>query len=790
MIYTFNTINEQKNSSILFGHLKMGGKNPEGDEINVNNRYLTLNGEPVIPVMGEFHFSRYPREYWEEELLKMKSGGIQIVATYVFWIHHEEIEGQFEWSNNKDLRYFIQLCKKLGLFSIVRMGPWCHGECRNGGFPDWILAKSNLRTNDPDYLHYVRIYYKEIAEQLQGLLYKDGGPIIGIQLENELQKNPEHLLKLKEIAKDIGMEVPLYTVTGWGGNGGADIPEDEVLPLFGMYADHPWAGHIKDLDLSYKYFFHHIRNDLSIGADILGNDDSQRAYNPPNTERYPFATCELGPGVQVTYHRRPVIKPKDVASLNLIKLGSGNNLVGYYVFHGGSNPIGKLTTMQESKETGYPNDVPVISYDFQAPLGEFGQIREHYKLLKCQHLFLKDFGKDLAPMVSILPELRPENSSDVETVRCAVRVIDDKGFMFFNNYQRHTDMPEKENIKVQLQLQNEVLSFPQKSFSLKKDAFFFLPFNMDLDGVLLKYGTVQPLCKIQNKDESVYFFFEPEGLEAEYAFDLNTISEIGLQDGIEAQGDNYQLICKLKPGYKCSFSFKTPKGRKIRIVTLTKEQAEHTWKGKFLGEERVIITEANVIYKDNEIELFGTDNEKLSFSVFPPPGEELFFAGEALSFYKTGAFSVYTPKVLKEDIEVELKPQIENKLSSDYFKYLFTDKKTGDNSPQWEIKLPNNSLEKVKDIFLRIHYIGDVAQLYINGRMVADNFYNGISWEIGLKRFRKYLNEKKITLKLSPLKKGLPIYLEKWPQYKETEKAEVLKIEVIPEYVIFIKTKY
>ena len=95
--------------------------------------------------------------------------------------------------------------------------------------------------------------------------------------------------------------------------------------------------------------------------------------------------------MQVTYHRRPIIRPDDVGAAVLTKLGSGNNLVGYYVYHGGSNPIGK-TTMNETKDTGYPNDLPVISYDFQAPIGEFGQVRKHYHILKQYHIFWKILG--------------------------------------------------------------------------------------------------------------------------------------------------------------------------------------------------------------------------------------------------------------------------------------------------------------------------------------------------------------------------------------------------------------
>src|SRR5690606_13544704 len=143
-----------------------------------------------------------------------------------------EEEGKFNWSGNCNLRRFVELCGQHGMYFLARIGPWCHGECRNGGFPDWLLSKGcKLRTDDPTYLHYVRILYREIAKQLEGLYYKDGGPIIGIQLENELQHGSQHLLTLKRIAQEEGMLAPLYTVTGWGGDGGAEFPELEVIPM-------------------------------------------------------------------------------------------------------------------------------------------------------------------------------------------------------------------------------------------------------------------------------------------------------------------------------------------------------------------------------------------------------------------------------------------------------------------------------------------------------------------------------------------------------------------------------
>src|SRR5690242_16352624 len=113
----------QSDIPITSGHLKLGGTAPDGQSIEFTNYYMLLNGKPSIPVMGEFHFSRYPCQGWEEELLKIKAGGISIVSTYVFWIHIEEEEGVFDWSGNNNLRQFVTLCGKHGLRAFVRIGP-------------------------------------------------------------------------------------------------------------------------------------------------------------------------------------------------------------------------------------------------------------------------------------------------------------------------------------------------------------------------------------------------------------------------------------------------------------------------------------------------------------------------------------------------------------------------------------------------------------------------------------------------------------------------------------------
>ena len=125
----------------------------------------------------------------------------------------------------------------------------------------------------------------------------------------------------------------------------------------------------------------------NIGSDLLAIAENP-GRNEPSDSAFPFLSCELGGGNQSTYHRRPRITSKDIEALAVCKLGSGLNLLGYYMYAGGLNPVGK-TTMQESRATGYPNDCPVLSYDFQAPIGDMGRLRESWFRLAQIHRFLR-----------------------------------------------------------------------------------------------------------------------------------------------------------------------------------------------------------------------------------------------------------------------------------------------------------------------------------------------------------------------------------------------------------------
>lgn len=491
MIYTFKDYNK---SVIKRGHLNLGETRADGSSFNVNSLYIERNGKPWIGIMGEYHFVRDNSANWEQELRKIKAGGITVVATYVFWIYHEEIEGEYDFTGDRNLRRFISLCQKLGLDVVLRIGPWCHGEVRNGGFPDWLLKKDcKLRENDEAYLALVKTWYARIFKEIDGLLFNQGGPIVGIQIENELVDQPEHLARLKEIAKEVGFEAPLWTVTGWNSLYGAKIPTKEFLAVFGAYVDAPWTQHTKKLPPSRHFTFDPIRNDAAIGMDLIKEADDEGWRLP--YEDYPFATCELGSGLPIAYKRRSVVSAMDAYGLSLVKLGCGNNLVGYYMYHGGTNKIGKLSTLQESTATDYPNDYPILNYDFHTCISMYGEPYEQYDLCNILHMFINDFGDILAPMEYVAAtEFVDEN--DVSHLRYAMRTNGESGFIFVNHHQRFLELQDVCDVV----FDTGKVKFP--AIDVKGDIAFILPFNIVINGRNIDYATAQLLCK---SDNEIYF---------------------------------------------------------------------------------------------------------------------------------------------------------------------------------------------------------------------------------------------------------------------------------------------
>ena len=733
-------------------YLHMGANtSPSGHTIGVNSRYLTKDGKPYLPVMGEFHYSRYPENEWDTELAKMKAAGVDIVASYVIWIHHEEEKGVFDWSGQRNLRKFVELAQKNGLYVFPRIGPWSHAEVRRGGFPDWLVNEvgDRLRSNDSTYLHYTDRFYNQIFQQVKGLLWKDGGSIIGIQLENEYNprgpgRGEEHILTLKRLAVNAGFDVPLYTVTGWDN---AVLPSREVLPVFGGYPDMPWDQSIEELPPSEVYAFR-FENRWAGNMGAQGPRQEPHPTSQAALVHYPFLGAEYGGGIQITYHRRPVISSDDVAAMLPVQIGSGVNLYGYYMFHGGTNPEGKFTTLMESQRTGYPTDVPVKSYDFQTLLSEFGEVRPSLRKVKLMHYFLNAYGYRLAPMVVRRPDRVPANSADTTTLRVSARTLGDEGFIFFNNYLRNYSMPVRRNAQISLQLPSGTVRVPEMPIDIPSGAYGVWPVNLPMFGTRLIYSTAQLITRQTEQHlETVYFMTIP-GIKPEFVFDSATVQVIIAPGATVTRGGGVVRFRDLRTGTNPAIVLRTNTSSALQIVLLSADDASNMWHIKDADHDRVV---------------FIRDPMRAA-----PIKVPFTLVKAATTIPRVPKFNAVTWR----KVEIALAPS-----DSAWV-----------NAARYRIEVPRSVVDTVAEMFLEIRYTGDAARLYSGDQLLADNFYNGTPWRVGLKRFADAIRRGPLELRILPLRSDAPIYIpesHRPTSYKKNgQRAELDALTVIRGYEV------
>ena len=788
---------------------------PSGSTLGINSRYLTRNLKPWLPVMGEFHFSRYPESQWEEEILKMKAAGVDVVATYVIWIHHEEIEGQYDWQGQRDLRAFVELCARHGMVVVARIGPWDHAEARNGGFPDWLLKRGPTRVNDPGYLLAVRGWFGQIGEQLKGLLWKDGGPVAGIQLENEYSRRgpgagEQHILELKKIALESGLDVPLYFVTAWDN---AVVPERAVIPMYGGgYPDEPWNSSIAKLPPPdvYAFRFHsRLTAYPTSSAAQAAAGALQSAADP-----LPYFTAEIGGGTEDTYHRRPVMQSDDIAAMVPVMIGSGVNLYGTYMFQGGENPEGKLSTLQESQATGYPNDVPVKSYDFQAPLGEFGQERTSFRKLKVFQYFLNDFGDELAPMMVHAPDSVPTNSGDFSVPRASVRSRGDSGFIFLNNYVRGYPMPVRRAAQFEIRLPGGTLMVPRRPVDIPSGSYFIWPFNLGIEGMTIRYTTAQLFTRLSANTASggpltLYFAAIP-GIPVEFAFNAQDIAEVRSSSGETVNGRGTIYVSGVKPGVESSIDLVASSGKTVRLVVLTAKEAENAWKVHIGGADHLLLTSQD-FFADPDSErariwLRSRATAQFELTVTPPlsgePGASLPLsrnrATDRASFFAAEAKARNLELVCRQIRAAGDAPPVKIGPVPDWRPHGVAQAPPETELAQaatWSIGVPQGDLDAfgipdgLSELFLEVNYRGDVARLYSAHRLLLDNFYNGEPWSIGLRRFLDAGSASTLELSILALRKDAPIYFESPNHLDFAPNGQINTLEgvsLVPEYQLVI----
>jgi beta-galactosidase len=303
--------------------------------INWKDGYFYINGKPTFLTSGEMHYARIPRELWADRIWRAKQMGFNCVQMYVFWNATESAEGKWDFTDNMDLDAWLFQIQAMGMYAVVRVGPYSCAEWDNGGFPAWLTIKPGmtLRDSGAAYDSYVDRHLAQVEKVVARHQINHGGNVIMVQLENEHPRGwgtddrDPYLKHLYDQARANGLEIPLF--------------------LSGL---------------------HH------------GNDPAGEKPFQPGAS--PWFTTEFWTGWIGRYgDMEPGMYNQKVAGTwKIISFGGAG--YDYYMVHGGTN-------------FGYSGFSHDATYDYSAPIGEAGQLRNFYFPAKRAAWFAQSFSSIL-----------------------------------------------------------------------------------------------------------------------------------------------------------------------------------------------------------------------------------------------------------------------------------------------------------------------------------------------------------------------------------------------------------
>ncbi len=310
-----------------------------------------LDGKPFQIISGELHYVRIPEAYWQDRLHKAKAMGLNAISIYCMWNMHEPEKGEWDFKGRENVRHFVKLAQKEGLYVILRPGPYVCAEWEFGGFPWWLLKDKSIkvRTDDPKFMKPAKEYIMQIGKQLADLQITNGGPIIMVQVENEYGSFGHDTAYERQFAhylREAGFTVPLFTADG----AGPGYFKNAVLP--GVLPGGNGASNPEKLKKLVNEFH-----------------DGKGPYFVP--ELYPGWLDHWGEKFQ-TVGTKGVVK--EVKGL----LDAGVS-INFYMWLGGTN-FAFMNGANYNKER--PIQPDITSYDYDAPLSEAGVPTEKYKALR------------------------------------------------------------------------------------------------------------------------------------------------------------------------------------------------------------------------------------------------------------------------------------------------------------------------------------------------------------------------------------------------------------------------
>jgi hypothetical protein len=408
--------------------------------VTYDDRSYHIDGRRIWLTSGTIHYFRVPAGLWRDRLLKAKRAGLNCIETYVAWNFHEAAEGKWDFTGDRDVVAFVKLCKELGLYVILRPGPYICAEWDFGGFPAWLVNKPGIayRTNNAVYSHYFDKFFRQVLPRLAEHQVTRGGNIILIQNENEYQYTtmPDRLAYLEFISQLIrraGFEIPIIT---------CNYCSEPLVP-----------GAIECVNAS---------------GNLVQWLKRLRVRQP----NAPMLVTEFWSGWFDNFGEKHHTQA-DSARRVLEVLGCGAQY-NYYMWHGGTN-FGFWGARWPSRDNAFQT----TSYDYDAPLAEGGGLTAKYYQTRLVNLASTHLGEILATMKLECPGVTVHDGVSVLNIsgpRGRLAVVSNSG---------KTDI---KTAKVSL------LDNTELTVSLEPIGATMVPLELKItDAVTLDYSNMMPL---------------------------------------------------------------------------------------------------------------------------------------------------------------------------------------------------------------------------------------------------------------------------------------------------------
>lgn len=314
----------------------------------VGEKSFLLDGKPFVVKAAEIHYARIPADYWEHRIQMCKALGMNTICIYVFWNYHEQQEGVYDFSGEKDLSRFMKLCQKHDMWVIVRPGPYVCAEWEMGGLPWWLLKKKEmkLRSLDTDFMTAVGRFERRLAQELSPYMIKNGGNILMVQVENEFGSygtDKPYMMAMRDSLR----------VAGW-----------DNMPMFQCDWSSNFQNNALD-DLIWTLNF-------GTNAKPLKQFDKLRELRP----NAPMMCSEYWSGWFDGWGRAHETRPAEAMVKGISEMLDNNISFSLYMTHGGTS----FGHWAGSNNTKFSPDC--TSYDYDAPINEQGSATEKYYKLR------------------------------------------------------------------------------------------------------------------------------------------------------------------------------------------------------------------------------------------------------------------------------------------------------------------------------------------------------------------------------------------------------------------------